>query len=151
MKETKKSTMIIVGLVMSVIGIALLIWGGFSLSSFLKKKNTYIETVGIVVDYEISGGYDSDPYDEYYDEDIMYAPIVEYVVDGKVYETVHHVSSGRPEYFIGQKVTLKYNPNNPEDVIFKFNNSFWIPFFVGLVFVGCGLSMTFVGIFKKKQ
>lgn len=149
--KTKRSTMIVVGLILSLIGIGVICLGVYFVSDFIEKKNTYISVAGVVVDYEITGGYDTDPYDDYYDKNIMYAPVVEYEVDGKIYTTVHKVSAGRPEYFIGQKVSLKYNPRNPEDVIFKFNNAFWIMFVVGTAFAGCGLPMTFVGIFKYKK
>ena len=68
-------------LLLSLIGIGLLIWGGYSLSIYLQRKETYVKSYAVVVDYDVEGGF----YDGYFDEDETYAPIIEYVVKGKLY------------------------------------------------------------------
>ena len=150
MKKEKGLT-VLIGLILTISGIAALVLGGFLLAEKIEKEKTFVSTTGIVVSYDTEGGYDDDLYDGYFYENIEYAPIVEYVVGGKVYQTVHNVYSSNPEYYIGQRVSLKYNPNDPEDVIFKYNNGYWIIFLVGVVFAGCGIVATFSGIFKKNK
>lgn len=150
MKKEKRLT-ILIGLIMFVTGIAAVVLGIFLIKDKIEKDRTFISTTGIVVSYDAEGGYDDDLYDNYFYKNVEYAPIVEYVVDGEVYHTVHNVYSSTPEYFIGQKVSLKYNPNDPEDVIFKYNNAYWIILLFGVVFTGCGITATFSGIFKKNK
>lgn len=149
--KTKKSTQIFVGLILSIVGISVLGLGVILISQHIEKQKTYIKTVGIVIGFEAKGGYDEDLYDNYFYDDVDYAPIVEYIVDGRIYETTHTVSSNPPQYYVGQKVSLRYNPKDPEDVIFEFNNGFWIIFIVGTVFTCCGLPITFAALKKNKS
>ena len=149
--KKERRMMILLGLLMSISGIALSILSVFLIIDRIDKEHTYIDTTGIVVGYDAQGGYDDDLHDNLFYEDMEYAPIVKYVVGGKAYETKHNVYSSNPEYLIGQKVALKYNPKNPEEVIFKFNNSFWILSLLGVVLTVCGIILTTKGISKKKK
>ena len=149
--KTKRSTMIIVGLILSVVGILLLVLGVILIIQHVEKGKKFVKTEGIVIGFETSGGIDSNLNDNYFYDDVEYAPIVEYFVKEKRYEATHTSSSSPPEYYLGDIVALRYNPNNPEEVIFVFKNNFWIISLVGTVFACCGLPMTFIGIFKKNK
>jgi hypothetical protein len=69
------------------------------------------------------------------------APSVRFFTqDGK--EHVWHSSDGRnpPAYFVGQEVTLHYNPNDPDDVILE-NDKLLV-----YVFGGMGLVFMFISV-----
>lgn len=148
--QTKKSS-VIAGLIVTFLGVVLLAWGVFSVVDHIKKSKTYISVTGVVVAFDVKGGYDEDLYDDYFYDDLEYAPIVEYVVNQQIYEVTHDVYSSSPEYFIGQRISLKYNPQNPEDVIFKFNNGFWIMLVIGALFTGAGVTLIITTLKKKNK
>ena len=154
MRIQKSSTIIIISLVLSVVGMVALIIGGRLTSDIKKKKETYIETKGIVIYLITSDGtiMDDDVIDYVINgtRQASYAPVVEYYVNGKRYETTHKVYSYPPEYKIGEEVILQYNPDDPTDVIFKSNSGIWIVFLVGSVFSIGGVSMLCYMLVKRR-
>ena len=117
--KNERTVRITIGLILSLVGIGLLVIGTLLIVDRIEKEKTFIDTTGIVIGFNSHGGYDENLYDNYFYEDVEYAPIVKYVVGGEYYETNHNVYSYPPKYRIGQRVSLKYNPNNPRDVVFK--------------------------------
>ena len=143
--KTKRSTLIWVGLLTFIIGSALLVFFGINLMSYLEKEETYVPTTGVVVGFDSKYVFRTDS------GYVAFAPIVEYVVDGKTYSAVHKIYSNLPSYYIGETIELIYNPNDPEDVLFNFWSSHWIELVIGIGFAGLGLIVTFGGLFRYKK
>ena len=113
-----------IALIAFVAGIGLLIYSFYTIRDYNEKNKKYIETESYVVDY--------------YEKDDAKYPIVEYNVDGKTYRNTSHVGSSFPKK-IGSKVMIKYNPNNPEQIIWeKDSTNIIVPIF-GIVFIICGV------------
>lgn len=126
---------IIIGIILLLIGILVLGIGILRLNEHNEKKKTYIDVTGVVIDYEVS-------YND--DDEELYAPVVEYFVNGRRYETVSDSYSYPPKYDIGESVRLMYNPRNPQDVIFKHDNTSWIFMLIGGVFSAVGCLLIFM-------
>jgi len=63
--------------------------------------------------------------------------VYEYEVDGKIYKKQGHLeSSGAATPNIGDKLVIKYNPDNPEIVYLKGENMFFLLFGSFFLFVG---------------
>lgn len=48
-----------------------------------------------------------------------YAPIFEYEYDGKEYSYISKISSNPAEYSAGERVTIRVNPNDPDEIYHK--------------------------------
>ncbi len=131
------------GFVFVLIGIGLIIYGYSSVSKKSDKSKTYVEVVASVVDYE--SRYNSD-------NERLYASIVEYTVNGKKYESTSSTSSSVKEP-LGTKIRLKYNPNNPSEVIWVDDHGNFVLFIVGGVFIVTGVFVAISAALhgKKKQ
>lgn len=128
-------TSIIVGVIIVFIGVFMLTFSISSIKSYNDKSKTYIETVSKVVDYKYSG-------------DQERTPIVEYEVNGIRYEKTHNTTSTNP-LPLGTHVRLKYNPNDPTDVIWVNDASnIFLPI-AGSVFTLIGLVVT-IGSIKEQ-
>ncbi len=135
MKVTNRKTIVIIGLCLLLIGVGLIVWSGFSFSSYIQKKRNYVKTYAIVVDFEANIGF----YNGYFEEDRTYAPIIEYHVNGKIYTKQIDEYSSPPKYYEGDVILIRYNPKDPNQFILEFDFSFiWISI-IGLVFGGCGV------------
>lgn len=128
-KEPKPIVKILMGLLCLLVGIGLISFGIKKMNDFKEKNKTYIETIAKVVDYK-------DDFDS--DGDRMQAEIVEYTVNGETYRATSPDSSTDPDA-LGSEVKIKYNPNNPEEVIWVGDNTHIILFIVGGVFALVGL------------
>lgn len=126
---------LILGVIILIVGVCILVFSISSIKSYNEKNKTYIETVSEVVDYEYRGDQEK-------------APIVEYEVNGVKYEKTHNSSSTNP-LPRGSKVRLKYNPNDPTDVIWVTDASNILFPTVGGVFTLIGLVVT-IGSIKKQ-
>ena len=121
---------LIFGIIAILIGIGLGVYSYFSIKSYNEKDKLYKEIEAVVVDYNYQ--YDDENNTE------LRAIIVEYLVDGRTYrkESTSYSSIVRS---IGDKVYVKYNPNNPSDAIWKNDSSnIFIPI-VGGLFVVVGI------------
>lgn len=94
---------ILFGLIFSIVGIVLLFFSVKTITSYNQKNKTYTEITSVVVDYA-------------YDDEGLKAIIVEYKVDGKSYKKQSNSYSNMPKSK-GAQVQLKYNPTDPNDVI----------------------------------
>ncbi|MDE6727633.1 MAG: DUF3592 domain-containing protein [Oscillospiraceae bacterium] len=50
---------------------------------------------------------------------ITYAPVFEYEFGGKQYTYTSSTSSYPPQFSVGEQVTIKVNPNNPNEIYYK--------------------------------
>ena len=137
-----KTAMIIMGVILTVVGLAIGVIGASILIEHNNKMSNYIEVVGTVIDYEVS--YSSDGND-------LLAAVAEYEVDGKFYEVVESSYSYPPSYEIGETVAIMYNPRQPSDAIFKKNTVSFVLIIVAAVCLVVGAPLLFVGIYKKKK
>lgn len=141
-KNVKSSPVagIILGIIFCVVGVVLLIFGINNINDYNKKNEKYIEITSRVVDYK-----------EQYDEDeLLYAIVVEYEVDGKVYRKASNTYTTNPKSE-GSEVIIKYNPNNPTDIIWKNDVSNIILPIVGGLFTAIGLIAVVVSIVGLKK
>ena len=125
----------IFGIIIIIMGLAVLI---FSINDVKKnnvKEKTYIETTATVVGYEDC---------ELDDNDIGQRFIAEYQIDRNKYQIVSN-TCGTVTKGLNKKVAIKYNPNNPGDAIFANDKSSYIGAAVGVLFIICG----FVVALKK--
>lgn len=120
------------GLVFAGIGIWLLIYSMSNISDYADKNKSYVDADSVVVDYK-------------YDYDGLKAIIVEYVVNGKRYTKTSDSYSSSPKNK-GEVVKIKYNPNNPSDAIWRYDETnILFPLFsvvsivVGAIFAGTSL------------
>ena len=130
------------GIFVLIIALVLRVVAGILIYRYNKKKQTYIQTVGVVVEYDrkLENG-DNGNY--YY----IYAPIIEFKVDGKEYQEKYNVYSMHPPKK-GSKISLRYNKENPEDVVFdKDKTRVVVPICAG-VFLIFGVVLIVVG--KKR-
>ena len=112
---------ILFGILFVVVGVALLIYAVKTISSYNEKNETYQEIIGRVVDYD----YDT-------------------------YRKISNEYSDNPRT-IGSEVSLKYNPDNPEDAIWTNDSTnVVLPVFGGL-FTLVGALITIRAIIKVKN
>ncbi len=133
--STNSTQSILVGLIILIVGICLLVFSISNIKSYNEKNKTYIETVSKVVDYQ-------------YNSEREKAAVVEYEVNGVTYEATHNTYSKNP-IPRGSKIKLKYNPNDPNDVIWVNDTSNVLFPIVGGLFTLIGLVVTISNIKNK--
>lgn len=119
-------------LIFLVVGIGLIIYGINSNATLKEKSARFIETQAIVVDYD-------------YNSDGLAAIVVEYEVNGNKYLKTSSSSSSSPKS-IGSVVKIKYNPDNPNDMIWNSNEGIFILIFGSICAIFGG-----IGTFKSVQ
>ena len=143
---TKKS-MIISAIIFLVLAALSAFGGTFFAVRYFKKQKLFVETTATVVSFEPRvgtwAGHKFDPDEEY-------VAIVEYVVNGKTYQEKLGDYSYPPKYRWGQSILIKYNPNNPKEIIDRFNFKFVWFYVVSAIFVAAGVGL-FIGVAKKKK
>lgn len=98
-----------------VVFLGIILFNVFGFVKYLKNDNIFVDVDARIVGNQtkIETEEDSDGY-EY--KKTLYAPVYEYVVDGKTYR--HESSTYQSVYNnIGTMTVLKYNPNNPSEVM----------------------------------
>lgn len=126
----------LLGLIFAIIGFAILCSSVSSIKVYNEKNETYIETNSKVVDYT-------------YNDEGLQAIIVEYVVDGQTYKKYSNTYSTAAQS-IGTEVSIKYNPNNPNDAIWTVDsNNIVLPLF-GIAFLLIGIFIMFTS-FKNRN
>ena len=103
------------------------LWIFYSQYRFMKTAET---TTAEVVDFEIPKG------------KRLPQPIFEYYTTDNLKHTYHHPEgTNPPSYHIGEKTTLYYDPQNPEDVMLGYSYiAMAILSFMGLIFLVIGLA-----------
>ena len=132
---------VIFGIIFALIGVGLIIFSFINIKNYNEKNKTFIEVNATVIDYK-------DTYDE--DGDLLRAIIVEYEVDGTNYRKTSSSSTTNPET-LGSTVKVKYNPNDPKDIIWPNDTSNIILPIVGGVFTIVGIIFTVVSIKMVKN
>ena len=130
---------VIFGLVFTLCGVALLFYSFQTIKDYKEKDAKYIEVSAEVVDYrENSEG--------------LLAIIAEYEVDGQKYSKTGSTFSNSPKS-IGSRVSVKYNPKNPKDAIWKNDSTNLVLPLVSTGFTLVGLLIFITGIlgFKEKN
>ncbi len=140
-----------------ILGIILLIVGGIVLSLGIKemqdkknKEGTYKELKADVVTYVDDYG---TPYTEsihYHDEDQTWRAVISYTVNGVKYSATATVGVGSVPTVI-TPVTIYYNVNNPNDILWSGNNGSIISLIVGGVFTLLGAYLIIKGIISGKN
>ncbi len=137
-KEATPQSIILIGIIVLLIGVVLSVVAGVKIRNYNEKKRTYVKTVAEIVDYDIN--YDEDGYE-------MYAPIVEFEVNGTVYEAVHTTYTSHVP-LLGTEMIIRYNKNNPNKVIFEYDSGNYGVLIVACIFDVVGLLLLSVGIKK---
>lgn len=128
----KKYTVLLVGILF--IGV----------SAFLYFRNEHLvksctmEAEATVVDMDQELNTDSDTVSNY-----MYYPIVEYKAGENTVRAKMDSGSSTPEYELGTKITILYNPNKTNEFIVKGEKTMGI---LSIVFAVIGLGVTVYGI-----
>lgn len=133
-----------------IVGIILIAYNAFMLVNKLKKEVTYIQVEAEIVDYNTKRENREDNRGYEYTE-LVYAPIYEYKVEDTTYTyTSKYYQS---EYkSIGTKTLLKYNPQNPKDVI-ELNTSGGnlLGVIGGIIVIIVTIVLSIVRLFKKNK
>jgi hypothetical protein len=137
----------IVAIVATLAGLGMLAGSGWTLGSTLKFRKEAQTTDGVVVDFATSR---SDK------GKTMYSPIVEYRdLSGTSRQLTSSVSSSSPGYDRGDKVQVRFLPQNPEQArIDSFLENWFLPLILGglgLIFFGVGIGAFVAGITKARN
>lgn len=125
------------GLIFAIVGIALLCFAVSSIKTYNEKNETFVETTSRVVDYK-------------YNDERLQAIVVEYVVDGQTYQKVSNSYSNMPKS-IGTEVSIRYNPNNPQDAIWTSDSTNIVLPIIGVVFILAGVIVVIYSIKNGKK
>ncbi len=140
---------IVVGLIVTIIGVALLGVGMNIYFDQSKKAATYKEAVGTVVDVDRKEDtiYNSDL--EIYETDITYRPIYEYKVNNVAYR-YESATGSSVQPTMGSTTTIKYDPANPSNAFIPGDSEF-VMLVVGALFLIIGLFVTVTGFIKRNK
>lgn len=128
---------VLFGLIFTIVGIALLCFAVSSIKTYNEKNETFVETTSRVVDYK-------------YNDERLQAIVVEYVVDGQTYQKVSNSYSNMPKS-IGTEVSIRYNPNNPQDAIWTSDSTNIVLPIIGVVFILAGVIVVIYSIKNGKK
>ena len=126
-----------IGLIFAIIGIGLLAYSVSTIKSYNEKNKTYKEITSVVVDHVQN-------------DEGLEAIIVEYTVDGRAYRKQSNSYSNMPKS-TGTKVQIKYNPNNPNDVIWLNSSTNIVLPLVGGLFALVGIIVVISNAKKMKS
>lgn len=107
------------GVALLFIASGALIYGINDRISFFEKSSNYISLEANVFDYD-------------YAEDNKAAEVIEYTVNKNVYVKTLDVYTNNPRD-IGSKIEIKYNPANPDDIIYNDNYSSYFILLFGFI------------------
>ena len=136
-KPMKQWQGVLFGLIFAIVGIALLCFAVSSIKTYNEKNETFVETTSRVVDYK-------------YNDERLQAIVVEYVVDGQTYQKVSNSYSNMPKS-IGTEVSIRYNPNNPQDAIWTSDSTNIVLPIIGVVFILAGIIVVISSIKNGKK
>ena len=135
--ETKPSIQILLCVLVFLLGGGLLVYSIKYTKDYNYKQSTYKDISGIVTNTDTKEENGTETTDI----------TVEYEVDGKVYHAYTTLSSYEV-YVEGSTINFKYNPDNPEDVIWKHDAKAKILFpIVAIVFMIAGI----IGIIRSSK
>lgn len=129
---------ILIGLLFTGVGFYLLNLSFDMLKTYKEKDETFVAYEAVVVDYD---------YDE---SDGLAAIIVEYEVDGVIYQKTGNSYSSMPKD-LGTRVGIKYDPKNPDDIIWEKDGTNILLPIISFAFFVSGVYTVIFGIRGKKQ
>jgi len=135
-KPLKKWQQILLGVLFAFIGGFMLIVSINQISDYKQKDKTFTPITATVVSYDTNS-------------DGLQAIVVEYAVGTTIYREKSNVYSNMPKN-IGTKVDIKYNPNDPKDIIWVEDSTNFILPLTSVIFIVCGFLIC-IGSFKKKK
>ena len=134
----KKILIILIGIIVSGVGIFLLIN-----EKGLSKRCT-VEAVGTVVDIRVEESTEEE--DGLTRTVYTYFPVIEYNARDKIVSKKSNTGSNSEKYNIKDRVDILYNPNNIEEYIIKGDKTGNI---LGVVFIVAGIVVVVIGIIKR--
>ncbi len=140
----KRFVIIVIGLIFVVSGIVMI----FSGRDMEKRCSEEVEgnIIGIVEDKKLPSGRPKEE-GSYYDADKVYYPVVEYQAGDETISKKYSVGDERIKYKVGQKITIKYNPNKTDEYLIKDDDG---KNYVGIILIVIGAISILVGFFNKK-
>lgn len=133
------------GIILLVVGIGVLIGGIVYANSINSKVSKWPHVTAVVSDYVTT--YDTD-------RDIMYAEVLEYTVDGRVYKVKSSTSSNIPPV-MGVRKEIAYNPDVPTNFVYADGIDKSLPmiimFVIGGLFPILGIGVIGGYIIAKKK
>ena len=149
-RNAPPSLFIKIGISMLAISLILGIISGVIIAKYYNKKQTYIQNIGVVTGYstrtELINQDDHINSEEY----LTYAPIIEFEVDGKSY-SVQYTSYVTNPPALNTEMSLRYNRDNPTDVIFDKDIERIILPVVSAMFLVSGITLIIFGKVKSKR
>lgn len=141
-----KRGVIVIALVFGLLGLGMLVGAFFAVSSTLSFRSIAKTADGVVVDLAQSRGDKGET---------MYKPVVRWKDPGGRERTfTGSVASSPPSYSRGEKVSLRYDPANPESArLDSFTENWLLPLIFGLlgsVFTAIGVGAGVYAWRKKK-
>lgn len=129
--------------IFALIGTCMGIGGAAIWLQGVRLSNDGIQTTGLVTDLVRSGSGNTQ------------APVVEFTLkNGEKHVFKSGISSSPPAYDVGERVTLWYNPADPDDVLLSGMDSWFIPAMFGfffLIFGGIGYGGLLYQWMKKRD
>ena len=125
------------------------------MQSTYKEQQTlkdYSTTIGLVVDHEEKfDRADEDEYvSPYFSESYVYAPIVEYEVEGKWYEVTSDEFTRDPP-LEGTPIEVSYDPNEPHKAVLNKTKGSVQGYLLGAVFTALGPVVFGIGFVANKK
>lgn len=118
--------LIIIGMIVCVIGVSIFVMN-------IQEGKGYISTEGKVISVETKMDKNKDGV-----EVTMYAPTVSFDVDGSPFEYISDEYDEK-EIKIGEKINIKYDPDDPNRVVTKVKKTSPIIFIVAFIMVAIGV------------
>lgn len=131
---------VLVGLCLILVGSLVLYFFLPDLLNQIDKGKTFLTIDGTVVDHVFEAS----------DGRYVYAEIVEYTVDGQTFHATSNMYSSNPKS-VGSTLTLKYNPEDPKDVIFSLYRGFLVPVIIAGVLVLAGIFIFIYVLIRRPE
>ncbi len=130
-----------------IIGAGLLAFSFWFLSTTVLKDIGYVRTEATVIDFEERRDYIDGSYRHVYTE------VLEYEVDGKTYRTNNTLYSNFPPDSVGSKMTVCYDPENPQECFFPSSNYSFVPvsFVLTFGFLAAGIYLICLDVKEKRM
>jgi hypothetical protein len=92
------------------------LWGVYMMYASVQLQSKGVVTEGIVVEMDASTT----------DGSTTYAPIIEFQVNGQTYSFKGGISSNPPQYSVGDRVEVRYDPDNPKTAQINKSSERWL-------------------------
>ena len=145
MKNKGNLIIILLVTILASIGILFLIGGIFAYKTSIDFEREALKAEATIEDITTSYSYDSDG-----DKKTNHDVLVQFVVDGQIYEGA--LGSYNSSMHIGDKITIYYDPEDPNDFRPENESVIGVIFsIVGAAFLGIAIVILLVSIIKKNK